>query len=282
MANTFKNILVPINFTGSSSEQTLEIGIAMCKRHGATLHLLKINRENGFAYPSGKSAMLIRLRLESRMEERKSFELYAKEISNKHDIECFYHIKEGPFSEIICDTAMNFNCDLIILEKPVIPPLLSLFNHKNTCEIIERTPCSVMTVPKDSKQIDFKSILIPVWPTKKILKEVEISLPIIQKNQSEVLLLGSISSLSRKWELNLVKNLIISLGSLIKLGNNKVLKEIDQTPATAKKTLKKAVDNQSDLIVISVNKKQNLKSLFIQSYTEKIINNSPIPVLSIK
>lgn len=281
MTKTFKNILVPVSFP-DSTEQTLEIGIAMCKRHGASLHLLKINRENGLAYPSGKSAILIRLRLESRMEEMKSMELYAKEISSKYDIECFYHIKEGLFSDTVCDTAKNFYCDLIILEKPVFFPILDFFNRKSASQIIKDTQCPVMTVPKNSGNKDFKSILIPVWPTKNILNEVELALPIIQKNRSKVFLLGSTSSSKQKWEFNMVENLIVSIKSLIELTNNNVLNEIDKKPATVRKTLKKAKENQSDLIVISVNKKQNLKSIFMQSYTERIIKESPIPVLSLK
>ena len=280
MAKTFKNILVPVNFSGAS-EQTLEMGIAMCKRHGASLHLLKINRENGFAYPSGKSAMLIKLRLESRMEEMRSMELYSKEISSKYDIECYYHIKEGPFSEVVCSTAKTFYCDLIILEKPVVFPLFNFFNSTIAGQIIKSTHCPVMTIPKNSKNKDFKSILIPVWPTNDMLKEVKVSLPIIKSNRSKVFILGSVHSLNQQWELNMVKNLIGSLGYMLDLKSTKIQKEIDQSPATASKTLKKAVENQSDLIVVSVNRKQNLKSLFVQSYTERIIKQSPIPVLSI-
>lgn len=280
MAKTIKNILVPVNFSGSS-EQTLEIAIAMCKRHRAALHLLKVNRENGFAYPSGKSAMLIRIRLESRMEEMRSMELYAKEISSTNGIECFYHIKEGPFSNVVCETAKNFYCDLIILEKPVVFPLLNFFNSTSAGQVINGTPCPVMTIPKNTRNKDFKSILIPVWPRENILEEVEVSLPIIKKNRSKVFLLGSINTLNHQLELDMVKNLIVSLGSLVDMTHNKVLKEIDQSPATATKTLKKAAENKSDLIVISVNRKHNLKSLFIQSYNENIIKKSPIPVLSI-
>jgi len=280
MAKTIKNILVPVIFL-SPSEQTLEIGIAMCKRHGASLHLLKINRNNGFVYPSGKRAMLIRIRLESIMEEMRSMELYAKKISRKYGIACYYHIKEGTFSDVVCDTAKNFYCDLIILEKPVVFPFFNYFNNTGASQVIKGTPCPVMTIPKDSRIKDFKSILIPVWPTENILEDVEVSLPIIKKNHSTVLLLGSINTLNHQWELNMVKNLMVSLGSIINMTNNKVLKEIDQNPATATKTLKKAAENQSDLIVISVSRKQNLKSFFGQSYSESIIKNSTVPVLSI-
>ena len=70
MEKLIKNILVPVNFT-NSAENAIHIAIAMCKRHDASLHLLKVNKESDFPYPSGKNALLIGIRLESRVPELK-------------------------------------------------------------------------------------------------------------------------------------------------------------------------------------------------------------------
>ncbi|HQS06829.1 MAG TPA: universal stress protein, partial [Daejeonella sp.] len=58
--------------------------------------------------------------------------------------------------------------------------------------------------------------------------------------------------------------------------------ELENTKATAKTVLKKAAENKSDLIVISGNVKTGLSALGKQSNNRFIINNSTVPVLSVK
>lgn len=281
MEKIIKNILVPINFS-HSSDRAIRTGVAMCKRHGAALHLLKVKGVNNFAYPSGKNALLIGLRLESIMDELNSMESYTKDIANKYEINCFYHIKEGAFSKTVAEAAEDFYCDLIVLEKQPDNPILGSLGSRNACEVIGHAKCPVMTVPGNSFNENFKSILLPVGANKSLLNSLEISLPIIKKNHSKVVLFGSIKIPDNNKEFKMVKKMVVSVDALTSLTNENVEGELGDSPGTAKNILKKAIEMQSDLIIISANVKSGLKSFFTPSYTEKIIKNSPVPVLSIK
>jgi len=281
MEKIIKNILVPLNFS-HSSDRAIRIGVAMCKRHGAALHLLKVKGANNFAAPSGKSALLIGLRLESMMAELNSLESYTKDLADRNEINCFYHIKEGAFPKAVSDAAEDFYCDLIILEKQQDIPFIGSFGSRNACDVIWHAKCPVMTVPGNSIQESFKSILLPVGANQSLLNSLEKSLPIIKKNHSKVVLFGSIKVPDNNKEVKMVKKMVVSEDALTSLTTENVEHELGDSPGTAKSILKKATELQSDLIIISANVKSGLTSFFTPGYTEKIIKNSPVPVLSIK
>ncbi len=281
MEKKIKNILIPMNFS-NSCDQAVKTGIAMCKRHGAVLHLLEIKRPQRFVYPTGKSAELIGMRLESLMDDLKFMELYAAEISSENNIDCFYHIEEGAFAKTIATVAGDFYCDLIILQQEHDDSLYGSFKHISATEVIKETECPVMTLPRNNFSKDFKSISFPVWATKSVFGKLEMSLSIIKKNDSKVMLLGALKTKDDAWELNMVDKLASSLLALISLTTNNVEKELDHSSGTAKRILKRASKNGSDLLVISSSLNRGIKSVFVPSYTEQIIRNSTIPVLSVK
>lgn len=281
MQSSIKNILVPINFSASASD-VIETGIAMCKRHNAVLHLLQVIRQTGFPYPSGKNALLVDLRLKNRQVNQEALELKARRISEVHNINCYYHIIDGPFASTVASIAADFYCDIILLERSPSSLLAKLFKTNSAYEVVERAGCPVLIIPGYCQKIRFDSILFPVTPSQTIVNKLEKSLPIIQKNNSKVTLFGSTSGKNDYFECQLVNNLTILLKSTIALTNDCVETEMNPTRQTAKKIIEKGTEKNADLIVISASIRKGLKYLLTQSYTEKMVNNSPIPVLSVK
>lgn len=281
MEKAIKNILIPMNFS-SSCDQAIETGVAMCKRHGASLHLLEVKREQRFVYPTGKSAELIGMRLESRMADLRFMELYAAEISSENDICCYYHLQEGPFSRTVAEIADDFYCDLIILQQDCKETLYESFMNISASQVIKETECPVMTLPRNSFSKDFKAISFPVWASKAVLEKLMVSIPIIRQNDSRVVLLGVLKTENDPWEVNMVEKMTDSIESLISRSAEKVERHVDTSPGTAKKILKRAIQSGSDLIVISSSLNRGIKSVFVPSYTEQMISNSTIPVLSVK
>lgn len=281
MEKIIKNILVPINFS-NSSDKALQIAIAMCKRHNASLHLLKTNKVNNFPYPSGKSALLIGIRLESKVAELKSIETNSIQIEENHQIKCFYHLVDGDFSKTVAETADDFHCDLIILEKKFKPARFNLQSNKEFCKIIKNSPCAVMTVSANCQHENFKSILFPVWVNRSIITKLQAASPIIKKNESKIVLLGSVKSQNDKKEVNMIGKLMCSVRSLISLTTKNIENEIEYAPSTAQSILRKAIEHKSDLIVLSANENSGFRSLFEESYNRFIIDHSIVPVLSLK
>jgi nucleotide-binding universal stress UspA family protein len=281
MEKAIKNILVPLNFSNSSN-QAIQLAIAMCKRHDAALHILQVNKENDLPYPTGKKALLIGFRLESRVAELRSLESYAGEIEQTHQIKCFFHIEDGPFSKTVAEIADNFYCDLIVVQKKPASSWFNLSFNRDVCTLIKNSSCPVMAVPDNCSHGQFKSILFPVWMKKPIITKLHAALPIIQKNESKVILFGSVRSPNDVWELDTVNKLMSSVRILISPSTTNVKDEIEDAPGSAKGILKKATASKSDLIVIAAHINTGFTSMFWPGYTRFIINHSPVPVLSVK
>ena len=281
MEKAIKNILVPLNFS-SSSKHAMQLAIAMCKRHDAALHILQVNKENDFPYPTGKNALLIGIRLESRVAELRSIESHARQIEETHQIRCYYHIEEGPFSKSVAEIADNFYCDLIIVQRRSASSWFNLSFTRDVCTLINNSTCPVMSVPDKCHQSQFKSILFPVWVKRPIITKLHAALPIIEKNHSNVILFGSVKSTNDQWELDMVNKLMCSVRELISLSTKKIKYEIEDAPRTAESVIRKATSSNSDLIVIAAHTPTGFKSIFRQSYTQFIINHSTVPVLSVK
>ncbi|HEY1061095.1 MAG TPA: universal stress protein [Daejeonella sp.] len=281
MKKAIKNILVAINFS-DSSDNAIKIGISMCKRHKAALHLLKVNKETPFPYPIGKNALLIGFRLESMMAEMKSLESYAKQLEETHQIKCYYHIEEGSFTATVARIVNIYNCELLIVEKKPDPILFNMLYSRDVSTIIKYSSCPVLVVPGSCIHYNFKKILFPFWLKKSNSPQLEVTLPIIEKNASKVVLFGAIKSNNDLNELNIVNKLMSSVYKLISYTTKNIETELENTKATAKSVLKKAAENKSDLIVISGNASKGLLAHRMQRKNRFIINNSKVPVLNVK
>ncbi|MGB4399617.1 MAG: universal stress protein [Daejeonella sp.] len=281
MEKAIKNILVPLNFS-TSSDQAIQLAIAMCKRHDATLHILQVNKENDFAYPTGKNALLIGIRLESRVAELKSLEKYANQIEEANQIKCFYHVEDGVFSTTVAEIADNFYCDIIVVQKSGASSPFNISFNRDVCKLINASSCPVMAVPRNCKYTHFKSVLFPVWVKRPIITKLRAALPIIEKNGSSVTLFGSVRSANDKDELDLLGKLMSSVRELISISTKNIKNEIEDAPGSAKNVLRKAKASNADLIIISAHTNTGYTTFFRQSYNRFIINRSTIPVLSVK
>lgn len=281
MKKTIRNILVPINFS-NSSEGAISTGIAMCKRHQAVLHLLHVKKEGMFVYPPGKNARIASLALEAEVARLDQLELQAQRIQSENNISCFYHLANGHFHNAVAEIAEDFYCDLIIVEKSRHSGFFSFFNSNNAYKILKQAKCPVLTIPNEKKYLNFKKILFPLRPATSGLDKFEIALPIIKRNKSKVLLFAPIQDNKTAIELKTANDLINKADYLMKKGNVFHENEINITQDTALEVVKKAIEKKSDLIIISASIKKGLISLFTQNYTEKVINNASVPVLSVK
>ena len=278
---TIKHILIPINFS-EKSKNAIRTGIAMCIRHGADLHLLFVKKENKSIIPPGKNPQLLGIILEAETALQRRLEAQAKAIQRKHHINCYYHTAQGTFSPAVASVANDFYCDLIILEKNRNAKPFSWLKTNSVYEILKKVSCPVLSLPPDRSRLNFKKILFPIRALPKGLQKLEIALPIIKENNSKVVLFGSVRNKKRHSDSEIVDELIAKANSLITNSQMSVENEVNITEDVAKEVVNKAVEKKSDLIIISASIKKGLKSVFVSNYTERIIENSPVPVLSVK
>ncbi|SKB36428.1 universal stress protein [Daejeonella lutea] len=281
MQRAIKNVLIPVNFSASATH-AIETGIGMCMRHGATLHLLQVNRDSVMPHPAGRNALLMDLRLQARKNDQDALEWKAKSIAQDYRISCFFHLREGQFAKTVASVAKDFYCDMILLERQIPSSFAGLINTHSAYQILFQTDCPVMVIPARCAKKRFDSILFPISPAQAIGSKLDVSLPIIRENKATVTLIGSTTSRNSISECVHVNNLIQSAHSVISRNTNKVDKELDPTRRTAKKIIRKAIEKSTDLVIISASFKTSLEHLFTGNYTQQMLNTCPVPVLSVR
>lgn len=279
MIKQIKNVLIVTNFSDSSTN-SVEAGIAMCRRHQASLHLLHVRPKNRFN-PPGKNARLIEEVLAAYTSELERMELRARSIQEEKGVPCYFHIADGPFWRGISVTAEDFNCDLIILEKR-IDRHYPASGTSLLCRILQEVKCPVLTLPGKNEHLQFKKILIPMKASYADLQKLEIALPIIQKNRSDVFLFGSIRTQTEVRDVLLINKLLNTAGYLIQKNKVLVERETYLAKSLAKQVLSKAAEKHSDLIIMTNKPQAGIKNWFSQSTMERVIAGSSIPVLTVK
>ena len=277
MIRPLKNIFIPINFS-YSADNAIYAAIAMCKRHNANLHLLYIEKASTFIYPSGRTAGTSLNVLKTEVERADKLEKQARKIQEENNINCFFHTGTGAFYEVLAAKSKDFYCDLILLQKSMHTTPFS-FTDRSAYKILKHVSCPVLTIPPGKRSLYFKNIFFPVRPIPFGTQKLEVALPIIKRNQARVSLFGALKDLS---EMGTTSKFIQQVNNLLSKDKIKVETEINSSNDVATEVVKRAVEKDSDLIIISATIKKGLKSLLTSNYTEKVIDNSPIPVLSVK
>lgn len=280
MVKNIQNILVPINFS-KSSESAINTGISMCKSHNAALHLLQVRRKNLLPYVSGNKSSSLEIALKEEVANLNRLEAQAKKIQHENNIDCFYHISDGEFHHSVGTVADDFYCDLIILEKSCSSGLISYFNGNNAYKIVKHAKCPVLTIPSEKKLLNFKKILLPLLPNHTGLDKLEIALPIIEKNKPKIVFFAPRSE-SKLSDLGTIHKFINTTDQLMAVQDVELDQESENTHDTAKGILNKALEKKSDLIIITTSVTDGLRSLFTANYLERLMNNSSVPVLSVK
>ena len=65
-------------------------------------------------------------------------------------------------------------------------------------------------------------------------------------------------------------------------GNVQLERDMGATSGSAAVVVEKAIEKKSDLIIITASITKGVKSFFTSNYTEKVMNNPFVPVLSVK
>lgn len=280
MEESFKNIIIPVNFSGAC-ENALNTGISMCKRHGAVLHLLHIKEGINLVFPPGKNPQILEMMLHAEVSMLDKLELQANTIMARHNIVCFYHLAEGPYYKAISTKAEDLHCDLIIIQKNSSGTGVCLKTN-SIYKVLKHSGCAVLTVPRERAYLEFKNVLFPVRPVPAGLEKLSTTLLIIRKNNSSVLLFSPLKPPMKKEERETVDSLMQKAGQLMSKDNVPVQKELQEARDTAKGVVEKAIEKDADLIVITATMKKTFKDIFIRDYTQKVIEDSPVPVLSVK
>lgn len=278
--NLIKNILFPTDFSQLSGN-ALVTAIAMCKRHNATLHILHVVDNGYFVVPHEAHNAAIYLIPDLEKSGAQSLKELAANIKSAHAVNVETYIETGNPANSIAKKAVELNCELIVMGTHGASGLREFFIGSNAYAVIKNTPVPVLTVPGKKKVKNFKRILFPIRASKGIVDKYDFILPIIEKNDAELIIAG-LSLPEEPYNLDPLNEEVRELGSLLKLNNTKFRSEHFVCKNYAKKVLELAKKEKANLIVINATLDYKWRQFFIGPYAQQVVNHATVPVLTIR
>jgi nucleotide-binding universal stress UspA family protein len=274
------SILIPMDFS-NLSERALKVGVAVAIRQKAEIILLhvidKYNyiEQNGVFSTDFKVDPYIINALEDRLNE------LSNKISEDTGIKVTKEVIVGQPADNICLYAFEKKTSLIVIGTDESSGLQEFFIDSEPFRVVKNAVCPVLTIPANWEKNDFEKVLLPIRIKPGQLDKYIYSSPIIEKNNSELFLLG----LSQKKNPGELKELATILDLIrVKLHNDNVKFHSTFSPCEdfAAKVIEISKSIDADLIVLTTNLDYDFKSDFVGPFAQQIIQQSNLPVLSIK
>ncbi len=183
--------------------------------------------------------------------------------------------------ERICRFAYSENISLIVMGTNGASGLREFFMGSEAYRVVKNAPCPVLTIPGNWDRTDFDKVLFPIRLIPNAIDKYFYARPIIEKNDSELFLLG----LSEMKNPEDIKELTLIIDKLkIQLHNDNVKFQTGYCPFEDFPTIviKTAKEAGIDLLVLTANFENDLRAFFIGPFVQQVVNRSQLPVLSIK
>ncbi|HEY0896097.1 MAG TPA: universal stress protein [Sphingobacteriaceae bacterium] len=239
MTQSFKDILIPVNFSESSgnAERT---GIAMCKRHQTALHLLYVKEDHNLLVPGNTG--VVEMTLAATVALQDELEARARQIEDEHGIDCYFHISDEDFLTAVLETADDFRCGLIILQKSRNTGFLNLGRRNSVYSMVKHAACPVLTICPEKEVISFTNVLFPVRPLVAALDKLDVALPILTKNESKVILFSALDTRNEPSDADLVNELVDRASFKMSINDIDIEKEMKVSDNVAQEVVNKAVE----------------------------------------
>jgi nucleotide-binding universal stress UspA family protein len=277
MKAQINSILIPTDFS-DASEGALKVGMAIAKRQKAKVTLLHIVDLLPVLLPT-QVLLSDPQELLSRMEEK--LEEISERIRKESGVKAVVKALEGTPADRICKFALEENISLIVMGKHGVSGLREFFIGSEAYRVIKNATCPVLTIPGEWQKTDFGKVIFPVRLRPGTLDTYFYARPIIEKNNSELFVLGLYEQKKDMVEVEIYKSI-----NKVKqqLDNDKVVfkSEISQSKNFPAKTIEIAIQYEADLIILTANIDHDFKAYFVGPFVQQVVNHSRLPVLCIK
>lgn len=271
-----KLILIPIDFSADSIN-ALEHGIKFANRIGANVRMLHIVQNKNFETPfffsdlkdfAGKSVEdfmnLIKYR-------------HQRKTSNTLD----FQIVEGNVSNEITKKAELEKADFIIMGTHGASGGDSIWMGSNAFKVVTNAPCPVVTIRNGFIRNQLKKIVLPIDASKHTRRKITTTAFMAQYFNAEVHVIG-VTETSLE---DILKRVDSWVKQTVEYLNQRGIKnqfKMIQGSNVTEMTIDYAKSIDADLISIMTEQGQHPVSLLLGPYAQHMVNNSPIPVLTIR
>lgn len=269
-----KKIICALDFS-SGAFHALEYAITIAC-------VLKADIEMVWVDNSTEASGLAAISRDLRLEVKKQFEelITAKKEICPH-ISFTYKLKRGKVYQEVGNLARTENALMIIAGSHGVSGFEQHWIGSNAFRIVSHASVPVITLRSSFENKNtIKKIVLPIDSTSETKLKVNFACSIAKAFDAEILLLALFStklkSLQRKVESNAKDACGIIENHGIKVNCN-----TQSSDNITNSTITFAEEHEADLITIMTEKDTSTSSILLGHYAQLMINNSPIPVLSI-
>lgn len=279
MQKDFKieRILIPYDFS-ETADLSLEHAVFMAKLLKAEIVLLHIVET--LALPSAISHAFSGFEKKVESASNEKLNELALKLHAENGIPVKIITEVGKIYKKIAQTAKQAHCDLIIMGTHGSGGSGYLIGS-NTTRVVQESPCPVISVQNHAKKLGFTRIVLPIDDTAESRQKVNYAMEIAKSYNAHVVVGGLMQSgnedYQRKFKIKIeqVEEFLTDHG--ISCHSTHI-----QGDDRSKMTLKLCQDENADLVVIMTEQEAGFAGLLMGTYASKVINNSAIPVMTVR
>jgi nucleotide-binding universal stress UspA family protein len=270
-----KKILVPIDFS-SDSINALEHAINIANKSNASLTMVYVKSNNTLSTP----LYFKDLTKKEQHSPEELFNIIIEKYKDKFLTNYDYKIHEGKVFKEITNQAKYDNTDLIVMGTHGMSGFETYFIGSNAFKVVSNVNCDVITVRNGFLRTDIKNIIMPIDISSETQKKLESTVKIAKLYNAKIHVL----SVSETNSEEIAKTLESTSSKICNyLSTNNILFE---RQSILKKGITENIINyanktKAELISIMTEQTETSYNLWLGKYAQQMINNSPIPILSI-
>lgn len=257
-----KKIAVATNFS-DEAENAINYAVLLAKKYRAGLDIIHAVSPTESRNKKAQFVSAAYTRLKK----------YAKGITDEHGVEAKVFARVGEVRDFLYKYCVDHKTDLLIIG--VRPHVKKYFTESKACEIIMKIECPVLSIPPHFNNPHFSSVLLPVRDVEGVKEKLVYSRPFIKEDHSELnILCFSQQSTEKGMEL-------VSVAKEQGMKARLLPFEISSKKNVSAEVIDAALENEADLIVINATSEKEWYKIFGENYTEYILKEADIAVLSI-
>jgi nucleotide-binding universal stress UspA family protein len=274
-------ILVPVDFS-EQSFIALDQSYNLAKEYNAEITLLYVIEENGLL-----SKLFSNEQHESlRNEVQKKLDELAADVEQKRQLKVNTLIAKGVIYEKISEIAELINATMIIMGTNGEQGFKKRFIGSNALRVTRESKIPVITIKGKHHRNGCKNIVLPLDLTKETREKVSKAVELSRLFDGATVRVVSILFTTDEFLVNRLTRQLGQVKAFLEKEEvtctTEIVNAVKEKGNLAEHVIEYAQQVDGDLIMIMTQQEVDFTELFIGSAAQEIINQSPIPVFSIR
>lgn len=280
MSNPSKHIIVPVDFS-DQAKIALSQTFNLARKTDSEITLLHVIDEALFSSvmhlfsSSEQQEELLRTGIQVKLND------LAQETEQQAGVKVHTRIEKGKIYDVVSDVATELNASFIVMGTSGETTLKKKFIGSNAVRVISDAPCPVITIKGKDHKPGCETIVLPLDLSKETKEKVAKCVEIAKLFGSTVKVMSVVDTRD-EFLINKLQRQMDQVVAFITEHGVPCTGEFILHKDISESVLKYAQKVNADLIVIMTQKELEWREFFIGTESQQIINESEIPVCSIR